>query len=157
MIGVRLPAPMIEKIGKIAEALYTNRSGAIRFLVEAGLESGRAILVLRQGIGRGKIGRIVQAHAADIKAEAAQAAADRAPDDADVRAKASRAKREAIDRKRAVDDPQYARFSRRPSAKSPLTALHKLSRAEVKEAADSADAQLAEVMRKAQGKPARGR
>ena len=32
MIGVRLPAAMIKKIGKIAEALSTNRSGAIRWL-----------------------------------------------------------------------------------------------------------------------------
>ena len=60
----------------------------------------------------------MHAHAADIKAEAAQAAADRDPDNADAQAKASRAKREAIDRNRAVADPQYARFSRLPCKKS---------------------------------------
>jgi len=152
MIGVRLPASTIKKIGKIAEALNTNRSGAIRFLVEAGLDSGRAILVLRQGLGRGKIGRIVQAHAAKIKAEAAQAAADRAPDDAESQVKASRAKREAIDRKRAVDDPQYARFSRLISAKGPLRASRKLSRAEAKEAADWAAEQLAALTTKGKGR-----
>jgi hypothetical protein len=31
MIGVRLPARMLKKIGKIAEARVTNRSGAIRW------------------------------------------------------------------------------------------------------------------------------
>ena len=36
---------------------------------------------------------------------------------AEAQAKASRAKREAIDRERAVADPQYARFSRLPPAK----------------------------------------
>jgi hypothetical protein len=55
MIGVQLPAPMVKKIGKIAEALSTNRSGAIRFLVEAGLDSGHAILVLRQGETRTRL------------------------------------------------------------------------------------------------------
>jgi hypothetical protein len=142
---------MVKKIGKIAEALSTNRSGAIRFLVEAGLESGQAILVLRQGLGRGKIDRIVQAHAAQIKAQAAQAAADRTPDNAEAQANASRAKREAIDRERAVADPQYARFSRLPSAKSPLTSSRRLSRAEAKEAADWAKEQLAALTQKKGG------
>ena len=87
-------------------------------------------------------GRIVQAHAAKIKAEAAQAAADRTPDNAEAQAKASRAKREAIDRERAVTDPQYARFSRLPP-KSPLTPSSKLSQAEAKEAADWATGRLA--------------
>ena len=98
-------------------------------------------------------GRIAHAHVAKIKAEAAQAAADRATDDAEAQAKASRAKREAIDRERAVTDPQYARFSRLPSVRNPLAPSRKLSRDQAKEAADWADAQLAEVMRKAQGEP----
>ena len=89
-------------------------------------------MLLRQGRGRGMTGRIVQSYAAKMKAEAAQAAADRAPDNAMAQAKASQAKREAIDRERAVTDPQYARLSRRPSAKSPLTPSRKLSQAEVK-------------------------
>ena len=119
MIGVRLPAPMIKKIGKIAEVLSTNRSGAIRWLLEESLDSGFVSALLRQGLGRGKTGRIVHAHTAKIKAEAAQAAADRHPDNAETQAKASRARREAIDRERAVADPQYARFSRLPPAKGP--------------------------------------
>ncbi|MGA7453381.1 MAG: hypothetical protein WBW73_19575 [Rhodoplanes sp.] len=132
MIGVRLSASRIKKIGKIAEALSANRSGAIRWLLERALDSGLATMLLRQGRGKGMTGRIVQSYAAKMKAEAAQAAADRAPDNAEAQAKASQAKREAIDRERAVTDPQYARLSRRPSAKSPLTPSRKLSQAEVK-------------------------
>ena len=120
MIGVRLPARMVKRIGKIADVLSTNRSGAIRWLIEESLDSGFVSALLRQGLGRGKTGRIVHAHTAKIKSEAAQAAADRDPDNAEAQAKASRAKREAIDRERAVTDPQYARFSRLPAAKSPL-------------------------------------
>ena len=151
MIGVRLPASMIKKIGKIADALSTNRSGAIRWLIEESLDSGFVSALLRQGLGRGKTGRIVHAHTAKIKAEAAQAAADRDPDNAEAQAKASRAKREAIDRERAVADPQYARFSRRPSAKSPLTQSRKLSQAEAKEAADWATKQLAALTTQRKG------
>lgn len=153
MIGVRLPARMVKKIGKIAEALSTNRSGAVRRLLEESLNSGFVIGLLRQGHGRGVIGRVTHAHTAKIKSEAAQAAADRAPDDAEAQAKASRAKREAIDRERAVADPQYARFSRLPSAKGPLKASRKLSRAEAKEAADWAAEQLAALTTKGNGKP----
>ena len=148
MIGVRLPASMVKKISKLAEALSTNRSGAVRWLLEESLGSAYVNALLRQGLGRGKIGRIVQAHAAEIKAEAAQAAADRDPDNAEAQANASRAKREAIDRERAVTDPQYARFSRLPSARSPLTPSRKLSRTKAKEAADWAAEQLAALTTK---------
>ena len=148
MIGVRLPAPMIKKIGKLAEVLSTNRSGAIRWLIEESLDSGFVSALLRQGLGRGKTGRIVHAHTAKIKAEAAQAAADRDPDNAEAQAKASRAKREAIDRERAVADPQYARFSRLPSVRNPLTPSRKLGQAEAKEAADWATERLAALAAK---------
>lgn len=153
MIGVRLPAAIAKKIGKIAEARSENRSAAIRWLIERALDSGAVILLLRQGRGRGVSGRIVQAHGAKIKAEAAQAAADRTPDNAEAQAKASQAKREAIDTERAVTDPQYARLSRRPPGKSPLTPSRQLSQAELEAAAESADAKLAELMRKAKGEP----
>ena len=93
----------------------------------------------------------MHAHAAKIKAEAAHAAADRDPDNAEAQAKASRAKREAIDRERAVTDPQYARFSRRPSAKSPLTPSRKLSQAEAQTAADWATEQLAALAAQRKG------
>ena len=71
------------------------------------------------------------------------------PDNAEAQAKASQAKREAIDRERAVADPQYARLSRRPPAKSPLTPSRQLSQAELqgrsqdlaRRQASSADAQ----------------
>lgn len=82
---------MVKKIGKIAEAVSTNQSGAIRFLIEEGLNSGQTIMVLRQGIGRGVTGRVAHAYAAKIKSDAAQAAADRAPDDPKAHAKASAA------------------------------------------------------------------
>ena len=115
MIGVRLPARMVKKIGKLAEALSTDRSGAVRWLLGKSLDSGYVSALLRQSLGRGKTGRIVHAHTAKIKSEAAQAAADRDPENAEAQAKASRAKREAIDRERAVTDPQYARSSRFPA------------------------------------------
>ncbi len=35
MIGVRLPARMVRKIDKIANALYVNRSTVLRRLIEA--------------------------------------------------------------------------------------------------------------------------
>ena len=108
---------------------------------------------LRQGLGRGKIGRIVHAHAAKIRAEAAQAASDRTPDNAEAQAKASRAKREAIDRARAVTDPQYAPLSRRPSAKSPLTTSRELSEAEVKASSDWVTEQLETLVSKGKEKP----
>ena len=152
MIGVRLSARMVKKIGKLADALSMNRSGAVRWLLEESLGSAYVRALLRQGLGRGKTGRIVHAHTAKIKAEAAQAAADRAPDNAEAQAKASRAKREAIDRERAVTDPQFARFGRRPSAKSPLTP-RKLSHAEAKEAADWATEQLAALATKGRAEP----
>jgi hypothetical protein len=141
---------MVDKIGKLAEALSTNRSGAIRWLIEQGLDSGQAIMLLRQGIGRGVTGRVVHAHAARVKADAAQAAADRNPDHAEAQAKA--AKREAIDRERAVTDPQYARFSRLPSVRNPLAPSRKLSRDQAKEAAAWAMEQLA-LATKGRGEP----
>ncbi len=153
MIGVRLPASMIKKIGKIAEALSMNHSGAVRWLLKESLGSAYVNALLRQGLGRGKTGRIVHAHTAKIKSEAAQAAADRDPENAEAQAKASWAKREAIDRERAVTDPQYARFSRLPAAKSPLTPSRNLSQAEAKEAADWAAEQLAALTTKGRAEP----
>jgi hypothetical protein len=55
---------MVNKIGKLAEALSMNRSGAVRWLLEKSLDSGYVSALLQQGLGRGKIGRIVQAHTA---------------------------------------------------------------------------------------------
>jgi hypothetical protein len=66
MIGVRLPASGIKKIGKIAEAFSTNRSGAIRWLLERTLDSGLATILLRQGRWRGMTGRIVHSDAEEL-------------------------------------------------------------------------------------------
>ena len=153
MIGVRLSARMVKKIGKLADALSMNRSGAVRWLLEESLGSAYVRALLRQGLARGKTGRIVHAHTAKIKAEAAQAAADRAPDNVEAHGKASRAKREAIDRERAVTDPQYARFSRLPSVRNPPTPSRKLSQADAKAAADWATEQLAALTTKGREGP----
>jgi hypothetical protein len=67
---------------------------------------------------------------------------------AEAQAKASRAKREAIDRERDVDDPQYAQFSRLPSTNNPLTPPRKLIQAEAKEAAAWAAERLASLATK---------
>jgi hypothetical protein len=139
MVGTRLPGRLIKIVDKIADALSTNRSRAIRWLVEQGVDSGAAILLLKQGRGSRMTDRLVRAHAADIKADAARAAANRKPDNEAATTEALRARRAAIDQHRAVADPQYARMRRPP--KGPP---RELSEAELKA---WTDAQLSALRR----------
>src|SRR5262249_44145677 len=58
MVGVRLPRKMLKKIAKVADALSADRSTAIRSILEAGLDSGMMIGLLRSGKSRGWTGEI---------------------------------------------------------------------------------------------------
>jgi hypothetical protein len=142
MVGTRLPAKLVKIVDRIADALSTNRSRAIRQLVEWGADTGAALMMLRQGRASRMADRIVQAHAADIRADAARAAANRQPKNADADTRALRARRAAIDQHRAVTDPQY-----RPTTR-PLKGLpRRLSEAQLKDLRDWTDAQLAALRR----------
>jgi hypothetical protein len=141
MVGIRLPSRMLKKIDQIADALSTNRSQAIRRLVEESLTSGLMVLLLRQGQGRRKADRIALASVAKLKADAAQEAANRNPDNVETSSKALRARRDAIDRHRTAADPQYGRFRRRKGVP------HLLSEAEEKQAIDWTNAQFAQLRR----------
>jgi hypothetical protein len=143
MLGTRLPVKLIKTVDRIADALSTNRSRAIRWLVEQAVEqSGSVIMLLRQGRASRMADRIVQAHAADIRADAARVAANRQPKNADAATRALRARRAAIDQHRAVTDPQYRRMTR------PVKGLPRiLSEADLKNLRDWTDAQLAALRR----------
>jgi hypothetical protein len=78
VLGVRVPGPMLRKIGKIAAALSTDRSGAVRWLIEQGLVSDMALLLLRSSRGKRATDRVVAVVAAEVKASAAERAAERA-------------------------------------------------------------------------------
>jgi hypothetical protein len=69
---------MLRKIGKIAAALSTDRSGAVRWLIEQGLDSDMALLLLRSSRGKRATDRVVAVVAAEVKASAAERAAERA-------------------------------------------------------------------------------
>jgi hypothetical protein len=79
MVGVRVPARLLKQIGKLAVALSCDRSAAIRWLVEAGLNSGAALLLLRTGNrkARRQADQIVQVAAAEYKHQIAAKAAER--------------------------------------------------------------------------------
>jgi hypothetical protein len=65
-------------VDKLAAALSTDRSNAVRCLIDEGLKSGFALLLLRSGRGRRAADRISGIIAADIKASAAEDAVQRA-------------------------------------------------------------------------------
>ena len=146
MIGVRLPERMIKKIAKVAEARSANRSDAVRWLLEQGLDSGAAIGLLRTGHGRGMADRIARATMADVKAAAAEAAASRDTDDVAAQIKALRAREDAIERTERVAQAMSVPRStaEAPAAPPPFRSRHaprrRLSEAELRAAADRAEA-----------------
>jgi len=75
MIGLRVPAAMLRKIDKFADAFSVNRTNTLRFLLEAGIEA-KAHYV-RRGRGSRIADRVVRAVMADAKAKAAERAAER--------------------------------------------------------------------------------
>ena len=78
MVGLRVSAAMLRKIDKFADALSANRTNTLRFLLAAGIEA--KFYFLRRGRGSGMADRIVRAAVADVKANAAERAVERAPD-----------------------------------------------------------------------------
>jgi hypothetical protein len=78
MVGVRLPRKMLKKIARVTDALSADRSTAIRSILEAGLDSGWAIGLLRSGKGCGRTGEIAVAIMAQFKASQAAEHATRA-------------------------------------------------------------------------------
>ena len=78
MIGVRVPAAILRKIDKFADALSANRTNTLRFLLKAGIETNAYLL--RRGRGGRAADRAVWAVMADAKANAAERAVERAPD-----------------------------------------------------------------------------
>jgi len=82
MIGTRIPEGLLKKIGKVATALCCDRSTAVRWLLEKGLDSPRATLLFR-GLRAGRPGRAVDSLidivAADHRTDLAKEAARRAP------------------------------------------------------------------------------
>lgn len=78
MIGLRVPRAILRKIDKLADALSMSRSGAVRWSIEQGINSGLAILLLRSSGGRRAIDRVCAIAAAEIKAVASEQAVKRA-------------------------------------------------------------------------------
>jgi hypothetical protein len=95
MIGLRVPAAMLRKIDKFADALSENRTNTLRWLLAAGIEAKAHFL--RRGRGSRMADRIVRVAVADAKANAAERAAERATDTNKVAAeiKALRAREQA--------------------------------------------------------------
>jgi hypothetical protein len=106
MVGVRLPAAMLRKIGKIAAALSCNRSAAIRWSLDVAMDSGQACALLRSGKGRRLTDAIVLAAAAEMKAKAAADAVERARPTDKLRAEinALRAEEQAAERQASAQD-----------------------------------------------------
>jgi hypothetical protein len=61
MVGVRLPPKMLKEVARVADALGSDRSTAIRSILEYGLDSGGVIGLLLSGKGRGRTGEIAMA------------------------------------------------------------------------------------------------
>src|SRR5262245_40270426 len=78
MVGVRVPTRLLNQISRLAVALSCDRSAAIRWLLEAGLNSGAALLLLRTGKGKARrqTDQIVQVAAAEYKHQIAAKVAE---------------------------------------------------------------------------------
>ncbi len=95
MVGIRLPTAVLRKIDKLTEALsLPDRSATLRLLIAGGID--RNSWLLRSGKGRGVTGRIVMAKAAEIKATAAERAAERGNVEAEIKALRARQHAEAL-------------------------------------------------------------
>ena len=94
MIGLRVPMAILRKIDKLADALSMCRSGAVRWAIEQGINSGLAILLLRSSGGRRAVDRVCAIASAEVKAVAAERAVKRAapPSKVDAEIKALRAR-----------------------------------------------------------------
>jgi hypothetical protein len=157
---VRLAAKEVKRITQLAEMLGVNHSTVLRKLIDLGLESGWAILLLRKPStkGRGAVGRVIGIAAAKVQATAAELAAERAtgPDQVTAEIKALRAREHAdalelAERDRlalAKAEKALTTAPTEPSAKDHAAATHRprrhrqqrLTEAEIKAVADRAQA-----------------
>jgi hypothetical protein len=169
MIGVRLPASIIKKIGKVAEVLSTNRSATIRLMLLDALKHGRTSLLLSRRWGGRFTDQIVRSVIAEQRAEFAEAAAARpgATSQADINALRAaeeaaqlRARlvdrvqlqkaRKPISRPRAVTEIEVMPAERiRPPPRRSQRKGRKLSEAEVRAAVERA------ASRSSEGDPSR--
>jgi hypothetical protein len=98
MIGVRLPAKMIKKIGEVADALGKDCSATIRFMLNDAIEQGRTRILLLNGRGSSRFAdQIVRSIVADQKAEFTEAAAARPGATPEAEIKALRAAEQSAD------------------------------------------------------------
>jgi metal-responsive CopG/Arc/MetJ family transcriptional regulator len=151
VIGVRVPAKLIRKIDRIAEALSVDRSRAVRRLLEKGVVS--EAWLLRTG-GKGHVGELVAAIAASERATGAEAAVARTKAKQELlgaEIKAHRARLEAVDKLNTIGDRVVLRAANakksapRSRAEPPPTSTYKpegrarkLSRDEVNAAVERA-------------------
>jgi hypothetical protein len=100
VVPVRLPLKMLKKIARLTDALGGDRSTTVRQVLEWGLDSGWAHLLLRRGKGRGLAGEIAAAHVAEYRASKTAEHAARATPANKIQAetKAQRAGEDALER-----------------------------------------------------------
>ena len=138
---VRVPARTLRQIDKVAKALSCDRSKAMRWLLEVGLESGRALLVLRTSKGRTITDQITATYAADVRASAAEQRAAVAPISQKLEAeiKALRAREDQIERLETVVSRTTHPDRKMPTAYKPKRQPRQLTKAQIKAAADRAE------------------
>jgi len=125
MIGVRVPERLVKQIGKLMAALGCDRSAAIRWLLEAGLDSGMALTLLRASKGKRQSDQICQVIAAGLKHRIAVSAAKRAGPrtSLDATLRAHRAAVEAAELRSSLADRIALRQVPKSSGAEPPAAL----------------------------------
>lgn len=142
---------MLKKIDRVADALNADRSKAIRWVLERGLDSGYAIGLRRSGKGRSLAGEIAAGVMAQRKASwAAEHAASAAPaEKAQAEIKALRVAEDVQGRFGRIADklalPKGTKATRPASDRAPPTTTENrhpraMTAAEIKAAADRAEA-----------------
>jgi metal-responsive CopG/Arc/MetJ family transcriptional regulator len=153
ILGVRVPARIIRQIDRLAEALSIDRSTTVRRLLSEGLASKSWLS--RTGKGKGRVGELIAATAADVRAKGAEVAVVRAKPEAKLAAeiKAHRAGVEAADKLSRIGDRitlQRAKTSpsrlhrEPPPIHKPAGRARRLGDADVKAAVDRAMARRKE-------------
>jgi nicotinamidase-related amidase len=153
ILGVRVPAKVIRKIDLLGEALSMDRSATVRRLLERGLDYDSYLM--RTTKGKGVTGEVVSIWAELEKARAAEVAAKcakRRKDKVAAEINAHRATAKADEKSSALADrialqnanktPAPSRPGGPPAAvhKQPPRGARRLSEAEIKAAADRAEA-----------------
>ena len=129
--GVRIPAKVLKKIDRLAEVLSMERSAAVRRLIDNGLDWDRHLL--RTGKGKGVTGGIVSMYAELEKAAAAKAD----------EMSSALADRMALQGANKTPPPNSPRQPAAPIHEPEHGPRRHLSDAEIKSAADRAEAGVA--------------